>query len=132
MKIIVVLFLFMVNIFQAKAQSCSVLCLSDQWMVKDYQKGEVISVSRKSTGPITARETGDVSLRSFIQNKHLKYKIAIRRAYDTIEMFSDQTYTTYPIEDIIRDCQPGEAIVIILTGNAGKYALPHHTIEISD
>lgn len=112
------------------AQSCSVLCLNDQWMVKSYQKSETITVSRLTQGILTARETGDVALHSFVADKQLKFKIAIRRNYDTLEMFSEQTFSTFPLEKVISVCQPGEAIVILLADNGDKYSLPHHIIEI--
>ncbi len=132
MKTCFLFFVLIIACGSLSAQDCSVLCLNDQWMVKTYDKGEIISIPRSSRGTLSARVTGDVSLRSFIPDLSLKFKIAIRRGYDTMEIFSEKTYTKYPLEQIIAACQPGEAIVVLLADNKGKFALPHHVIELTE
>lgn len=132
MKISLLFFVFMMTYGGLVAQSCSVLCLNDQWLVKNYDRGEMISIPRSSQGTLSARVTGDIALRSFIPDLSLKFKIAIRREYETLEMFSEKTYTKYPLEQIIAACQPGEAIVVLLADNKGQFALPHHVIELTE
>ncbi len=135
MKLNIIAFLFLVclsansQVATKAGKSCSVILLNNAWLVKSYNKDEKITITKRATGSLSVHETGDVNERSF-KKELIPFKIAIQRnADDTIVMFSDRKYTEMAIDEVLKKCEVGDSIMIMLLDDA-PYSLPHHTIAV--
>jgi len=135
-KIIFIFALALLVSFESKAQdsvfvnkSCSVIVLGKAWLIKSYDRNQKIVMDRTSKGLISVHETGDIAEHVYKKNC-IPFMISIlRKSDETTVMFSGQIYKQCEISDVIKKCQNGDKIIIMLM-DGEAYALPHHQIEV--
>jgi hypothetical protein len=110
-------------------KSCSIIVYNNRWLIKDYNMEEKAYISKEAKGPITIHETGDISSKTFKKNK-LLFRIAIQRKDDnTLISYSEKTFETASVEDVLKKCNVGDHILILLV-DQDAYSLPHGAIEV--
>lgn len=120
--------------FQAQSKvlvgkSCSVILLNNQWLIKSYESSEKITITKNAKGILSVHETGDIAKKSY-KKELIAFKIGILKKSDrTITSFSDDTYQEIELNDVLKKCESGDKIIILLKDDQ-KYSLPHHQIEV--
>ncbi len=110
-------------------KSCSVILLNHQWLINSYQKDEKIRLSKNSKGLISVHETGDLTTKAYKETP-IAFKVGIlKRADNTMTSFSDKTFNEIEVNEILKKCELGDKIIILLAKD-GQYSLPHHQIEV--
>jgi len=112
-------------------RSCSVVCLDDSWIPESYNLGAKNAIVLNAKGKISVHETNDVSDKSDYNRKDfIEFKVAIfKKKFDSMVSFSDNTYTSVDAQKVLKKCETGDQIVIILK-DAEKFSLPHHRIDV--
>jgi hypothetical protein len=114
---------------EVSGKSCSVVVFNNQWLPKSYQADTKPTLSKKATGLISVHETGDIAKKGFLPTP-LDFKVGILRKSDhTTVSFSEASYREVEVNDILKKCQPGDKIIILLK-DGQHYSLPHHQIEV--
>lgn len=112
-------------------RSCSVVCLGDSWIPESYERDAKTSIDLKGTGVISVHETNDISdKKDYNRKDFIEFKVAIfKKKFDSMVSFSDSSFTEINAQEILRKCEKGDQVVIILK-NAEKFSLPHHRIDV--
>lgn len=112
-------------------RSCSVVCLDDNWIPESYDRNAKSSIDIDANGVISVHETNDISDKSDYNRKDfIEFKVAIfKKSFDSIISFSGESYTSINAQKVLKKCEKGDQIVVILL-NAEKFALPHHRIDV--
>ena len=109
--------------------SCSVIVYNNKWLVKSYDKDEVMSLSVAAKGLLSVHETGDIALRSF-KPGDIPFKVSILKSDNqTLVSYSEKAFKSVPMEEVLKKCKPGDEIFISLQ-NEAKFSLPHHRIKV--
>jgi len=112
-------------------RSCSVVCLDDDWIPESYDLGAICAIKYESEGVISVHETNDVSdTDDYNRTDFISFRVAIhKKELDTMISFSDETYSSLDVQEILAKSEKGDEIIIILV-DADKYSLPHHRITV--
>lgn len=113
---------------QNKFTNCSAAFLNDKMIVTEYNsKGKSI-VREKATGELTVC-TAELGPTTNKPVEKIVFKVAIRdKDSKTLVMFSDQAFKQIAIQNILKKCKKGDAIVLMTADN--QYALPHNEILV--
>jgi hypothetical protein len=109
---------------------CAAIIYKGEMLVDEYSPRGKCKLEGGMKGIITvsAVELNEQGARPV---KNIPFKIAIKDAETNTQwMFSDKTFKKVMLEDILKECNNGDKIIIITTDQ--KYALPHNEIEIMD
>lgn len=124
------LFLSPAGLFAQKDfTNCSAIFINHSMLVDDYSpKGKCV---------IPANAGGTLSLYPVILDdgkgreggNNIPFKIAIRDGNTkTLTLFSEETYREVPVDTVLAQCRPGDAIVLITMER--EWALPHSEILV--
>lgn len=115
----------------ATNRSCSVVCLGDSWIPESYDRNAKSTLNLQTKGVISVHETNDVSDKNDYNRKEfIEFKVAIfKRKFDSMVSFSDSSFSTLDAQQVLKKCEKGDQIVIILK-DAEKFSLPHHRIDV--
>ena len=115
----------------AKNRSCSVVCLEDNWIPESYDRNAKSIIDINAKGVISVHETNDISDKSEYNRKDfIEFKVAIfKKSFDSMISFSDESYTSINAQKVLKNCEKGDQIVILLK-DTEKYSLPHHRIDV--
>jgi hypothetical protein len=109
---------------------CAAIIYKGEMLVDEYSPRGECKLNEGMRGVITvsAVELNEEGGRPV---KNIPFKIAIKNGKTNTQwMFSDKTFNKVFLEDILKECNTGDKIIIITTDQ--KYALPHNEIEILD
>lgn len=118
--------------FQAFSQErftqCAAAFLDDKMIVDTYSPTGKCTVSLAATG-ILRVYTVDLSSEKSTPLKSFPFRLAIRhQPANTLMMYSDAVYQQVDIASILKNCQPGDTLLLLTTSD--QYALPHHEITV--
>lgn len=125
-----ILFLLTSLVVQAQKRftNCTAAFLDGKIIVDEYTDKGVCTVEENATGELTV-QTADLSPEESRPTGKIAFRLAIRDGNTkTLYAFSDERYQQIPIQQILRHCRPGDAIVLMTT--ADEYALPHNEIIV--
>ncbi len=116
---------------ESTGRSCSVVCLNDQWIPVSYNVNAKTAISLNSTGILSVHETLDVENRNlYKRTDFIDFKVGIfKKEFDTMISFSDDTYQKIDVKEVLKQCEKGDQIVILLI-DKDRYSLPHYKIDI--
>lgn len=112
-------------------RSCSVVCLEDNWIPESYDSGAKSSIDINTKGVISVHETNDVSdKKDYNRKDFIEFKVAIfKKSFDSMISFSDEAYTSLNAQKVLKKCEKGDQIIILLK-DSERYSLPHHRIDV--
>ncbi|MCF0058631.1 hypothetical protein [Dyadobacter sp. CY356] len=113
---------------QNKFSNCSAAFLNDKRIVTEYSTKGKSTVNEKATGQLTVC-TAELGPTANKPVEKIVFRIAIRdKDSKTLVMFSDQAFKQIAIQNILKKCKKGDAIVLMTSDN--QYALPHNEIIV--
>ncbi len=126
---LLILFFFSIDLpAQGKFSNCSAIFLNQKMLVDDYSPNGKCILSPSATGELTVN-TATVENDKWVAGEKITFKIIIRDgSTKTLWCYSDATYESVGIKDILSKCKKGDSIVISLVKD--EYALPHNEIVI--
>ena len=129
LSIILALFSFTICLSaQDRFNNCSAIFVNKKLLVDDYSPTGKCVLSSTATGDLTV-STATVENEKWIAGEKIAFKIIIRDgATKTLWSYSDATYETVGIKEILSKCKKGDSIVISLIKD--QYALPHNEILV--
>ncbi|GLU53787.1 hypothetical protein Dfri01_32480 [Dyadobacter frigoris] len=97
-------------------------------IVTEYSTKGKSTVNEKATGELTVY-TAELGPTTNKPVEKIVFKVAIRdKDSKTLVMFSDQAFKQIAIQNILKKCKKGDAIVLMTTDS--QYALPHNEILV--
>lgn len=114
----------------APFSDCAAVFLDNKVLVDDYSPEGKCRVSDMQEGKIVV-STVNLNDQGAWPFQLVGFKVAVRNAKtNTVWSYSDETLYEVNIEDILKKCEKGDSIVIVLAET--QYSLPHNEIEIVD
>ncbi len=112
----------------ALGQNCSAAFINDNIVVNEYTPEGKCILNANATGQLTV-QTASLSPTESIPTGKLPFQVAIRsEAFNTLRMYSKDTYHQVAIEKVLSKCQKGDHIILLMLEEG--YALPHHEILV--
>lgn len=123
------LIIFSINLSaQDRFSNCSAIFLNQKIVVDDYSPTGKCILKSYATGDLTVN-TATVENDRWIAGEKIAFKIIIRDgSTKTLWSYSDITYQSVSIKDVLLKCKKGDSIVISLVKD--QYALPHNEILV--
>ncbi|MFK7932673.1 MAG: hypothetical protein AB8G22_04135 [Saprospiraceae bacterium] len=107
---------------------CAAICLDKVALVKDYSPRSSCAIEQDATGKL-AVYTVNISEKAITPKRNIDFKIAIRdAATKTIWMYSERTFETIAVEDILAKCKKDDHILLMTVDRS--FALPHNEILV--
>jgi len=107
---------------------CAAICLDKVALVKDYSPRGTCEIRQKATGKLSVY-TVNLSEKSIEPKRNIGFKVAIKdAATKTLWMYSERTFETVAVEDILARCNSGDHIILMTVDRS--FALPHNEILV--
>jgi hypothetical protein len=127
-KILLLVLLYTAFSSLAFGQNCSAAFVDNKIVVNEYTPEGKCVLPAVTTGILTV-QTASLSPEESIPTGKLSFQVAIRNhQYNTLCMYSKDTYRQIAIEKVLAKCQKGDHIVLLMLEEG--YALPHHEILV--
>jgi hypothetical protein len=112
-------------------QNCSAAFLNGKMIVDEYSPEGKCVVSSKAKGKLSLHPVELSNDHPPIPGEKIKFKVAIRGGSTrTFMMLSEKTWKEIDIEDVLKECQKGDAIVLLTLER--QWAVPHSEILVTD
>jgi len=109
--------------------NCAAAFLDQKMIVDDYSPEGKCVVSSGAHGTLTVRPVTINAGEAPVPGEKIKFKVALRGSGDrALMLLSEKTYNEVDIQDILKQCQKGDRIVLLTLER--EWALPHHEILI--
>ena len=109
--------------------NCAAAFLDQKMIVDDYSPEGKCVVSSGATGKLTVRPVTINAGEAPVPGEKIKFKIALRGSGNrALMLLSEKTYKEVDIQDILKQCQKGDHIVVLTLER--EWALPHHEILV--
>lgn len=109
--------------------NCTAAFLNGKLVVDEYSPGGKCVMNANAAGQLTVA-TVDLSAEEARPTGQLDFKIAIRDGHSkTLMLFSEKTYRKVQVQEVLKKCKKGDAIVLLTLDD--EYAFPHHEILIN-
>lgn len=112
-------------------QNCSAAFLNGKMIVDNYSPEGKCVVSSKASGKLSLHPVELSADQPPVPGEKIKFKVAIRGGSTrTLMLLSEKTWKEIDIEDILKECSKGDAIVLLTMER--QWAVPHSEILVTD
>lgn len=111
--------------------SCAAAFLNQKLIVDEYTTSGKCVVDAGTKGELTVQSAELTSAQTAKPGVKIPFKIAIRDGNSkTLLLFSEKTYQSINIQEVLKQCKKGDSIVLITMERA--WALPHSEILVNE